>query len=311
MPTKLIKVIKTKSELAEILKIDLSHLEQVSKEKQKHYRKITELKNGKERVYSVADKILGQIHQSIDRNILNKLDFPKEINGGIKGRSRSTNAIPHIGSSNLAHFDIRNFYPSTKPSKVFVSFRSLSIWTEPAKLLTSLTTTDHLPIGFATSTKISALILTKLNRRLGPFLKKFGIKHTLWVDDLTLSGDYPIKKLHPVIKTIIEDEGYTLNEKKSDKSKIAYKRQAQVVTGININNDLSAERAKVDQVKRVIYVSRKFGACKYIDTNEVGISTKELKEKMAGRLGNLLSINKVKYKPLQDSWKKIIAEQKL
>lgn len=305
MQTKLLREIKTKEELAKTLQIELSVLEKVAKEKYKHYRKRKEVKNGKEREYSVADKELKPIHKSIDTNILDKIDYPLEINGGIKGRSRAHNSLPHNRQTNVAKFDIKDFYPNTDPKKVYISFRSIGIWKEPAALLTKLTTTTYLPIGFASSPKISALVLTKLNRRLVKFLVSFGVKHSLWIDDLTLSGNYPIKKIHSEVKSIVKSEGYTLNEKKSNKSNIVYNNRPQKVTGVVINSDISIEKEKVKQIEKAIYVCKKFGVEKYIQANEPGLSIDTFRAKMAGRIGNMLSVNRKKYIHYYQDWKKI------
>ncbi len=297
-------IINSKEDLAKILAIPLEVLEKIVKNVSRHYKLGEISQKGKIRKLYKADKNLKEIQQKIDTNILDKIDFPPEINGGIKKRSRSINASVHVGKTNIARFDIKNFYPSTTAQKVFRSFVSIGIERNVSKLLTLLTTADnHLPVGFTTSPKISALVLTKLSRRIKGYLDKYNSKHTIWIDDITISGNINLKRLKSSIKNFVEDEGYKLNK---DKTSFVYKRESQITTGINVNNDISAEKEKVKVVKNAIFVCGRFGMETYLKQYEPSMSVKNLTNVMAGRLGNLLSINREKYKKLQDQWKVIV-----
>lgn len=298
----LLEGIRTNEELAKVLGIPLANLEDIASKINTHYRIGKIKKGGKIRDSFIADAELREVHDSINQNILDKIDFPSEIMGGISRRSTAENAKKHQKKTNIARFDIQNFFPSTPPKKVFVSFRSIGIGRSPAKLLTSLATLGNLPVGFATSPKIACLVLIKLSRRLRAFLGKFGVVHTLWIDDINLSGNYPLNKLKSGVKTIVREEGYKLNPKKTG---ISYNRQPQFVNSINVNGSISAKKERVERVKFAIYISRKFGIENYIKKYEPGITIDELKRKMAGRIGNLVSINKSKYSNLQLEWKVI------
>jgi len=295
----------TEDDLSEVLNIPLGRLKEIARDINKHYR-FTKIRTGKKnklRDTFIAKPELRRIHDSININILDKIDFPIEIRGGVRGRSVSSNASVHQNKINIACFDIKDFYPSTPPAKVFRSFTSIGISPKPARLLTRLVTLDSLPIGFATSPKLSALVLIKLSRRIKNFVKKFNVEHSIWIDDLTLSGNYPLKKLRSGIKTIVKDEGYRLNEEKTE---FRYRRQPQFVNSINVNGELTATKERVERVKLAIHISKKYGIKSYINKHEPGTTVDELKRKMAGRLGNLMSINRSKYEKLKKEWKDVV-----
>ncbi len=170
-----------------------------------------------------------------------------------------------------------------------------------------MTANNHLPIGFTTSTKMSALVLKKLSRRLAGYLSKFNVEHSILVDDITISGDLNLRRLKSGIKSLVEKEGYRL---KQEKTIFRYNREPQVTTGIVVNNDLSAEKDKVEKVKNAIFVCSRFGIDTYLKQYEPGLSKKSLRDKMAGRLGNLISINRPKYQKLQTRWKSILEKEK-
>ena len=188
--------INTLKELSLRLGIELAILQDVAKYINLHYEKFPKRIGKKERMLYKTDYSLGKIHNRIERRLLDRFDFPPSIQGGIKGRSLLTNTKPHAEKMNVGHFDIKNFFPSVKPRRVYNAFNKLECSPDVAHLLARLVTADeHLPQGFGTSTKIAALILLNADKRLSIFLKKYGIKHTIWVDDITVSGKYPIKKL--------------------------------------------------------------------------------------------------------------------
>jgi len=296
--------INSKEELAKVLAIELGTLEKVSKEK--HYRKGKIVTNEKVREIYIADETLKKIQQNIDSKILNKIVFPPEIVGGVKGRSRSDYALPHVKKANIAHFDIKDFFPSTTPQKVFRGFRSIGIEKEASKLLTSLVTANnHLPIGFTTSPKISGLVLIKLNRRIKGYLDTKGAVHSIWIDDITVSGNIDLRRLKSSIKNFVQKEKYQLNLKPG-KIFFAYNRQPQITAGVNVNNDISAEKKKVESIKQTIFICGKIGIEKYIKQYEPGLSKNNFVNKMSGRLGNLISINKIKYKKLQEKWRLVL-----
>jgi len=167
------------------------------------YRKFTDKdKKGKERTFYVANDNLKKVHQKINK-LLDALDYPINIQGGIAGRSIVTNASIHVGKKYVANYDIKNFFPSVNYKIVYRSFEKQKCTPEVRRMLTRFTTADGcLPQGFATSPKVSGLVLYNSNFRIETLLKPYDLAHTFWIDDLTVSGNRPIKKFQKLFYKI-------------------------------------------------------------------------------------------------------------
>lgn len=296
--------INTLEELSLRLGIELDVLNDVTQHIDLHYEKFLKKIGSKERPLYEADHSLGGIHKRIEGRILDRFDFPPSMQGGIKGRSLLSNASPHVAKVNVGHFDIQNFFPSVRPSRIYRTFVKLGCAPHVSRLLTRLMTADnHLPQGFGTSTKVAALVLLVADRRLRNFLKMFGIKHTLWVDDLVVSGSYPIRKLSSGIKRILNQEGFAVH-----KEEITYSNKRQLVTGVVVNTKPSVQRERRKSVEATIYQCERFGVVNYIIRNRKGVTTRVFAKKVAGQLSNMLMIDREKYLPLYSRWQKLVAD---
>lgn len=296
--------INTLNELSKRLGIELGVLQDVAKHTNIHYEKFPKKIGKKERMLYEADHSLGEIHKRIEVRLLNRFEFPPSIQGGIKGRSPLTNAKPHVQRINVGHFDIKNFFPLVRPRKIYNTLHELGCSPDVAHLLARLVTADsHLPQGFSTSTKIAALVLLNTDKRLTNFFKKYGMKHTIWVDNLTVSGSYPIKKLTPAIRKILRQEGF-----ESHKESFVYSNQRQLVTGIVVNNKPSVRKEKRREVERIIFNCEKLGVRKYLVENPQKLDINGFVRKVNGKLSNMLMIDAQKYLPLYQRWQKIVLD---
>ena len=60
----------------------------------------------------------------------------------------------------------------------------------------------------------------------------------------------------PIVMTIIEEEGFNVNEKKT---RYAYYYQRQEVTGLIVNKKVSVTKEYIKELKKEIYFCQKFG----------------------------------------------------
>jgi len=236
----------------------------------------------------------------LDKKIFNRYNFPKSLQGGNSGRSLSSNANIHFGKKNVAHFDIKSFFPSISPKRVYETFINLGSSPDVARLLTRLVTAQgHLPQGFITSPKMSALVLLSLDKRLVKLFKKFGLKHSFWIDDLCISGSFPIDKLYKIIERIFKQEGFTINPLKID---YKYSNKRQVVTGVIVNKKPDLAREKRKYLEKILYICKKYGLDNFL--NKSGHDQSFIKS-FTGELSYAVSINPIKYRPLLEEWKSI------
>ena len=103
-----------------------------------------------------------------------------------------------------------------------------------AHLLTKLCTNSDnvLPQGSPASPSISNLVLLKLDKRLSSLAKSINCCYSRYADDITFSGNKSIKSIVPLVKRIVFEEGYFINE---DKVRLQYANQRQEVTGLIVN----------------------------------------------------------------------------
>lgn len=281
--------INTINELALQLELPVDFLVHMTDRLDKNYKVFTENdKKGKERKFFNGSKNLKLVHKRINR-LLDRIEYPVSIQGGIAGRSIYTNALIHAGKKFVANYDIKNFFPSIDYHLVYSAFLAQKCSPNVARVLTRLTTADgHLPQGFATSPKVSGLVLASIDKRLIKPLQRYGLKHSFWIDDLTVSGNHAIKALQKLIYKIFSQERFKLNE---HKTKITDRKQKQVCTGLIINSQPNADRKARDQIRKELYLCKKFGVTGFLKRNKPSVSEKEYIENLRGRISFLCSIN--------------------
>lgn len=293
--------IKTTAHLASRLGVPLSVLEDLTEHIDLHYDRFEKQVGKKVRTLYMADASLTRIHKLIQKHLFDTFNYPPSLQGGIKERSLATNASPHAGKKNVGRFDIKNFFPSVRPKRVYRTFVSLGCSPNVARMLTRLITADnHIPQGFKTSPKIAALVLLNTDRRLRPFLKKYGIRESVWVDDFILSGNYPIKKLAPAVRKIFQQEGFV-----SHKEDVMYANQRQVVTGAVVNSHVNVPKELRERVEKIVHGTEKYGAKEYYKhAVKEKTSLRKFLQSVDGDISHMMALNKEKYTTLQLRWRK-------
>src|SRR4030043_1937092 len=176
--------INTSKELAYQLGLTEAFLIRIMKDLQAQYKTFSDKdKKGKERIFYSANPNLKKIHKKINK-LLDTINYPVNIQGGLVGCSIKTNASIHSGKKFVANYDIKNFFPSVKYKTIYKSFRAQKCSPNVSRILTRYTSADgSLPQGFATSPKVSGIVLLGVNKRLSVLFKRFGLIHSFWIDD--------------------------------------------------------------------------------------------------------------------------------
>ncbi len=147
-------------------------------------------KNGKIRDIVIVLEPLKGVQASIKQNLLDKVQMPHYLTGGIKHRDFLLNAKKHCNSKILIQEDIKNFFPSITADQV------KQIWTqffkfsdEVASLLTQLTTYNgHLPQGTQTSVCLANLVLFQYEAQFYKWCESQGLIYTRYIDDICVSS---------------------------------------------------------------------------------------------------------------------------
>lgn len=245
-----------------------------------HYVRFTvPKKSGGTRTLSAPHKTLGQAQRWIFTSILKRLPVHDLAHGFVPGRSIVSNARPHVGRAVLVNLDLADFFPSVHFVRVRSVFARLGYSGAVATLMALLCTEcprrevrydgktyfvatgpRGLPQGACTSPALANQVARRLDRRLSGLARKMNLAYTRYADDLTLSSAEPINErigyLMARVRHIAQDEGFTVNEKKS---RVLRKHAAQMVTGLVVNDKPTLRRSEIRRLRAILHRAAKEG----------------------------------------------------
>ena len=227
-------------------------------------------KSGNLRMIEAPCEKLKSIQRWIKDDLLDSFATSEYATGVKCGKSIVDNARPHIGKALVINLDLKDFFPSIHYSDIIRVFAYMGYRTDVAHLLTRLCTNGQnvLPQGSPASPALSNLVSLRLDKRLGQLAKNLGCTYSRYADDITFSGNKEIRSAIPLIKDIITDEGFEINE---DKVRLQYANQRQEVTGLIVNEKLSVAPHIKKELKNAIYYCKKYGVSehmRYIDCDK-------------------------------------------
>ena len=219
----------------------------ILKHKEEFYRTNWKKEKNKEREINQALHGLRHIHDSLQIFFNKRVKFPKYIHGSVKHKSPKTNAIIHIGKAQVLKFDLKDFYPSIKTDLITKTLKDLGMAHEPAILIAKLCTfKECLPQGITIGPMLANLVLLPTSKRVYRFCKKHKVDFSVYMDDLTNSGN---KKLDPywgTIKQMIQQASFTIAK---DKTKFMNKNQAQISTKVSLNTSARPQNEYLKKLK--------------------------------------------------------------
>lgn len=223
-----------------------------------HYHKIyIPKKAGGVRELDIPSVSLKEVQGAILNDILENIQVSNKAYAFVKGRSIVDNAKNHINKQYLVNLDLKDFFGTIKYEQVFRIFYYYGYTKQVSYMLSMLVTKDGiLPQGAPTSPYISNIVCLRLDKRLSKLAEKIGCSYSRYADDITFSGDiHPHEYLY-LVRKIIEDEKFTINNKKT---RIQSNNYRQEVTGIIVNNKLKVNVKYKRYIRQQIYYIKKFG----------------------------------------------------
>lgn len=193
------------------------------------------IKKGKSRTIQHPKDRHKRIHCRL-ANLLIKIKLPNYLHSGRKEHSYVTNANQHLGEKRVLTTDISAFFQSTARDNVFCFFLNImKCSSDVADTLSHICTYNgYIPTG----SKLSMPLAFWSNLRMFDQLEKLSIKHnvcmSVYVDDITFSGNSINRLFLSTVRKIITSNGHTPHP---EKTKIFGKKDIKVITGVVINGD--------------------------------------------------------------------------
>lgn len=244
---------------------------------QDHYNLFSVKKrNGTSRQLVTVDKKLKSIQQNLLQYFVQNYEVSPHAYGFVGGASQFqmdekslrtrgvvTNALAHSNKKVVISLDLENFFPSITFPRVIGLLKSkpYNFSNKQAAILASLMCLPKsidenrgLPQGAPTSPVLSNLICKKLDYQLGKMAKKYDLIYTRYADDLTISTNnlksISAKEIISLVQSHVERNGFIINK---NKTKVMYRNQRQMVTGIIVNEGLNLPKKHVDSLKATLH----------------------------------------------------------
>jgi RNA-directed DNA polymerase len=251
-----------------------NHKPQSTKSAHYHFRWLKK-RSGGHRLIESPKPQLKVVQTRILREILDRADAHPRAFGFITGRSAVLNAAEHLAPYVLLKFDLENFYPSVRYSRVVAIYRTMGFSRAAALWLARLTTSAvpssmefpggnpyglapylsrHLPQGAPTSPALANMSAYALDVRLTGLARSFGATYTRYADDLTFSGSHKfagaLVDFIPLVESIIRHERFKVN---LAKRKVIRRSGRQTVTGVVVNAHANLARTEFDRLKAMLH----------------------------------------------------------
>jgi hypothetical protein len=226
--------LSSRRKLAEnVFNIDLPYLERLAANEEKNYRVFTIRQGQKDRQVEVPKVVLERIHRRIF-NLLERIEKPDYLHSGVRGRSYITNAKVHVGAVPLVKLDIKKFYPSVDAARVSRIFTgAMRCSPDVAALLTRICTfRNHVPTGSCVSQLLAFFAAKPMFDELHTLAASSGVRDTLYVDDLTWSGQGATPAFLWEAKQVVHRHGF-----QHHKDRCFVARARKVVTGVMLDGD--------------------------------------------------------------------------
>lgn len=245
-------------------------------------------KSGKLREIAEPLPSLKEIQRWILENILDNVKINAAAKAFRKKTSIIDNARFHRGQEYVLTVDVKDFFPSISPKRVFKVFERIGYSKNVCSILTDLCCLrGGLPQGSPTSPSLSNSVCRYIDTQLLAFSKKNKLRYTRYADDITVSGNNVGADTIFYLYKTLKKHGFTPNE---EKTRLQRRHQRQQVTGIVVNEKLQAPRELRREIRQNAFFVKKYGFedhAAWLD-----IEKSHYKEHLLGKAGFVMSVNK-------------------
>jgi len=230
----------------------------VSKHSEAYYRTYRiKKKNGSIRQINEPLPNLKNIQYWILDNILYQIKVSHYAKAYVKKRGLTNNLRFHRNKEKVLTLDIKNFFPSIKFDKIEYVFSSMGYSTTVSNYLAKLCClNESLPQGAPTSPYLSNIVMMQIDQDIAVFCKEVGVNFTRYADDLVFSGSFDEALVIKFITEKLNTNGFEIN---TEKTKLMYRSERQIVTGVVVNNKIQLTKEKRKNLRQVFYYLKKYG----------------------------------------------------
>lgn len=165
-------------------------------------------KKGKLRDLAYPEGPLRAVHERFKFH-LNKVKQPSYLFSPRRNRGQRDNAALHLDQQQYLTLDLKQFYPSTSDRMVRRWFvEHLGMYDDVAGLLTDLCTVDRkVSFGSPLTPVLCSLIHRPMFDQIAAICDARGLRYSIWVDDLTISGRFVPREVLSQIRAIVRATG--------------------------------------------------------------------------------------------------------
>jgi hypothetical protein len=245
--------------------------------------------SGKSRLLEMPKQRLKLVQRRLLHELLDRIPPHDAVHGYRDGRSIATHVAPHAGRVLVVRFDLRDFFPSIRSSRVHALFRAAGYPHAVARLLTGLCTNvvpvevresvpstsrsgcdfqrdrllafPHLPQGAPTSPALANLCAYRFDCRLAALAEAVGAYYTRYADDLAFSGGHDLercaRRFQVGVCRIALEEGFEIHTRKTRFMRQGVRQQ---LCGIVVNSRPNIQRKEYDGLKAMLHNCVRHGA---------------------------------------------------
>lgn len=268
--------LESRRDIAEILDVKEKqlnyHLYIIPEHKRYKRFEIAKKRGGIREIYAPATS-LKIIQQKLNQVLQSVYNAKPSAHGFLPERSIVTNALPHVKKKYVLNLDLKDFFPSINFGRVRGMFmhtpynRNHEVATTLAQICCF---NGYLPQGAPTSPIVSNMLCAKLDSQLQKLAKEHRSTYTRYADDITFStsrpkfptglaffsGDTGKLEIGDELKTVIQENGFEINERKNRLQ--PYSRH-QEVTGITVNVFPNVRRDYVREIRGMLHAWQIYG----------------------------------------------------
>lgn len=203
----------TQRDVAKLLGETKDDLQRIINYKEQFVKRRTQVIGGKTRHLAYPESRYRTLHERLKFH-LNKIRQPNYLFSPRRGRCQRDNASMHLDQNQFLTLDLRQFYPSTTESMVYAWFvDELGMYSDVARLLTKICTIDgKVSFGSPLTPVLCSLVHRSMFDQISDICVSQNLRHTLWVDNLTISGQFVPGKVVNEVREVIKSFGLRSHE---------------------------------------------------------------------------------------------------